>query len=104
MAGDHDRQGIGGQSGTGRPHRDALFWHYPNFAFHGANRLGSAIRLGDHKLIRFFDDDSVELYDLKRDISETANLADTKPELAATMRQRLATWLKDSGANLPRPR
>ncbi|MCA9080917.1 MAG: sulfatase [Planctomycetaceae bacterium] len=90
--------------GTGRPHRDALFWHYPNFAFHGANRLGSAIRLGDHKLIRFFDDDSVELYDLKRDISETANLADTKPELAATMRQRLATWLKDSGANLPRPR
>lgn len=90
--------------GNGRPHRDALFWHYPNFAFHGKNRLGSAIRMGDHKLIHFFDDDSVELYDLKRDISETTNLAAAKPELAATMRQRLATWLKDSGAKLPRPR
>jgi arylsulfatase A-like enzyme len=90
--------------GAGRPRRDALFWHFPNFAFHGKNRLGSAIRMGDHKLIHFFDDDSVELYDLKRDISETTNLADAKPELAATMRQRLATWLKDSGARLPRPR
>jgi arylsulfatase A len=90
--------------GSGRPHRDALFWHYPNFAFHGANRLGSAIRMGDHKVIQFFEDDSVELYDLKRDISESTNLADAKPELTATMRQRLATWLKDSGANLPRPR
>lgn len=90
--------------GSGHPHRDALFWHYPNFAFHGANRLGSGIRMGDHKLIHFFDDDSVELYDLKRDIGETTNLADAKPELTATMRQRLATWLKNSGANLPRPR
>ena len=90
--------------GAGRPHRDALFWHYPNFAFHSDNRLGSAIRMGDHKLIHFFDDDSVELYDLKRDISETTNLANAKPEFAATMRHRLATWLKDSGANLPRPR
>jgi hypothetical protein len=60
--------------------------------------------MGDHKLIHFFDDDSVALYDLKRDISETSSLADAKPELAATMRQRLATWLKDSRANLPRPR
>jgi arylsulfatase A-like enzyme len=90
--------------GVGRLQRDALFWHYPNFAFHGTNRLGSAIRMGDHKLIHFFDDDSVALYDLKRDISETSSLADAKPELAATMRQRLATWLKDSRANLPRPR
>jgi arylsulfatase A-like enzyme len=63
-----------------------------------------SVLLGDHKLIHFLDDDSVELYDLKRDISETTNLADAKPELAATMRQRLATWLKDSGAKLPRPR
>lgn len=90
--------------GTARPHRDALYWHYPNFAFHGTNRLGSAIRKGDHKLLHFFDNDSVELYDLKREISETTNLADAKPELAASMRQQLATWLKNSGANLPQPR
>jgi arylsulfatase A len=90
--------------GEGRLRREALFWHYPNFAFHRENRLGSAIRMGDHKLIRFFDDDSVELYNLKDDISETHNLAAAKPELAAAMRQRLEAWLNDSGAKLPRPR
>ena len=90
--------------GEGRPRREALFWHYPNFAFHSENRLGSAIRMGDHKLIRFSDDDSVELYNLKDDISEAHNLAAAKPELAAAMRQRLEAWLKDSGAKLPRPR
>ena len=90
--------------GEGRPRREAIFWHYPNFAFHSENRLGSAIRMGDHKLIRFSDDDSVELYNLKDDISEAHNLAAAKPELAAAMRQRLEAWLKDSGAKLPRPR
>lgn len=90
--------------GAGRPRRDALLWHYPNFAFHGKNRLGSAIRMGDHKLLHFYDDDTVELYDLKRDVSETTNLAEAKPELAASLRRRLANWLNDSGANLPRPR
>jgi arylsulfatase A-like enzyme len=90
--------------GEDRPQREALFWHCPNFAFHSENRLGSAIRMGDHKLIRFFDDDSVELYNLKDDISEAHNLAAAKPELAAAMRQRLEAWLKDSGAKLPRAR
>jgi arylsulfatase A len=90
--------------GTGKPERDAIFWHFPNFAFHGANRLGSAIRIGDYKLIKFYDDDSVELYNLKNDISETKDLAKELPELASTMRQRLESWVKESGAKLPRPR
>jgi len=90
--------------GTGRLEREAIFWHYPNFAFHGENRLGSAIRMGDYKLLRFFDDDSVELYDLERDIGEAHDLADTQPERAAAMRERLETWLVESGADLPRPR
>ncbi len=84
--------------------RDAIFFHYPNFAFHKNNRLGSAIRMGDFKLIRFFDDDSVELYDLKNDIGETKDLAKEQPERTDRMRNRLDVWLKESGANLPRPR
>ncbi len=53
----------------------AVYWHYPNFAFHRDNRLGSAIREGDHKLIHFYDTDSVELYNLKNDISEKNDLS-----------------------------
>ena len=87
------------QSGALR--RNALFFHYPNYAFHGRNRLGSAIREGDHKLIRWYDDDSVELYDLSKDLSEAQNLADAEPERAARLEKRLAAWLQVTRAKLP---
>ena len=86
------------------PKRDAIFFHYPNFAFHRDNRLGCAIRMGDYKLINFFEDDVIELYNLKDDISETKDLSKEQPERAAMMKNRLAEWLKNSGANLPQPR
>ena len=91
-------------SGKGKPKREAIHFHYPNFAFHKDNRLGSAIRMGDYKLIKFYDDDSVELYNLKEDISESKDLAKEMPERAIKMRKRLVKWLNDSGAKLPRPR
>ena len=81
--------------------RDALFFHYPNYAFHKQNRLGSAIREGQHKLILRYDDNSVELYDLSTDIGEKNNLSSTKPELTNRLRVRLEHWLKQSGARLP---
>ena len=49
---------------TGQLSRDALYFHYPNYAFHKRNRLGSAIRRGQYKLIQWHDDQSVELYNL----------------------------------------
>ena len=81
--------------------RDALFFHYPNFAFHGQNRLGSAIREGDYKLIRYFDDESTELYNLKNDIGEKKNLSGKMPALATRLTKRLTDWLVETGANLP---
>ena len=91
-------------TGKGSLNRKALFWHYPNFAFHRDNKLGSAIRMGDFKLLEFFEDDSVELYNLKEDLSERRNLAADMPERAARMRQRLRDWRRESNANMPRPR
>ena len=82
-------------------HREAIFFHYPNYAFHQKNRLGSAIRMGEYKLLRFFDDDSTELYHLAEDIGEQHDLAATRPDLARDMNARLGEWLKQSGANLP---
>lgn len=81
--------------------RDSLYFHYPNYAFHKQNRLGSAIREGDLKLILRYDDDSVELYDLKADIGEQHNLASEQPEVASRLQAKLQRWLKDSGAKLP---
>ena len=82
----------------------AVYWHYPNFAFHRDNRLGSAIREGDHKLIHFYDTDSVELYNLKNDIGEKNDLSGKMPQLASRLKNKLKVWLKDSGAVMPTKR
>lgn len=82
----------------------AVYWHYPNFAFHRNNRLGSAIREGDHKLIHFYDTDSVELYNLKNDIGEKNDLSGKMPQLASRLKNKLKVWLQDSGAVMPTKR
>ena len=81
--------------------RDALYFHYPNYAFHKKNRLGSAIREGDYKLIKNYDDGSLELYDLRSDIGEKSNLAEKSPDLAKRLADKLDAWLQDSDARLP---
>ena len=81
--------------------RDALYFHYPNYAFHKENRLGSAIRQGKYKLIKFYDDNSVELYNLSDDIGEKSDLSKKLPEKAKLMEKKLDKWLKDTGAKLP---
>ena len=83
------------------PQRDAVYFHYPNYAFHGRNRLGSAIRSGDFKLIENFDDQSVELYNLTDDLSEKVNLAQQMPEKAASLRKQLVQWRKSVNAEMP---
>ena len=90
--------------GAGKPKRDAIFFHYPNFAFHKDNRLGSAIREGDYKLIEFFEGDAIELYNVREDIGERNDLAKEKPELASRLKADLAKWRADSGAAMPKAR
>ena len=63
--------------------------------------MASAIRSGDHKLLWFYDDDSVELYNLANDISESQNLADKNPERTRRMLEELQLWLKESQASRP---
>ena len=88
----------------GKLKRDALFFHYPHFAFHKANRPGSAIRSGKYKLILRYDDDSVELFDLEKDLGEKKDLAEVKPEVAQRMKARLNTWLEKTKAGVPEKR
>ncbi|MSQ97400.1 MAG: DUF4976 domain-containing protein [Gemmataceae bacterium] len=86
---------------AGKLKRDAIYFHYPNYAWHGQNRLGGAIRENAYMLIENFDDNSVELYDLEKDLSQTKNLAQQMPEKAAQMTRRLQQWRLDTGAAMP---
>mgnify|MGYP002624166720 CR=1 FL=1 len=88
----------------GKLRRDSLCFHYPHFAFHKDNRPGSAIRAGSHKLIRNYDDDSLELFDLEQDLSERTNLAADEPELAKKLNEKLTAWLTETGAGIPEKR
>lgn len=81
--------------------RDAVYFHYPNYAFHRSNRLGSAIRAGDFKLIENFDDGSLELYNVHKDISERNNLASEKTQLAQSLKKKLHAWRKQTNAVMP---
>lgn len=79
----------------------SLCFHYPHYAWHRSNRPGGAIRSGNYKLIRRYDDDSLELFDLAADIGEKQNLIDKQPDVAARLNDELARWLKETGAQMP---
>lgn len=85
-------------TGFGHIAERSLFWHYPHY--HHTTPAG-AIRSGDYKLIEYFDDERVELYNLKDDLSETNNLAVEMPALAKELRHKLREWRKSVGAKMP---
>ena len=86
--------------GGSRLSRDAIFWHYPHY-HPGSATPYSAIREGDWKLIHFFEDDHVELYNLKNDLSEKSDLAASNAAKAAELRRKLTAWRTSVGAQLP---
>ena len=64
--------------------RGPIFWHYPHYGNQGGTP-GSSVREGDWKLIEFFEDGRLELYNLADDIGEERNLAAEEPERAAAL-------------------
>jgi arylsulfatase A-like enzyme len=87
---------------SGAPARDALYWHYPHYHPGGATPYG-AVRSGDFRLVEFYEDGRVELYNLKDDIGETRDLAAAMPEKAAALRRQLHDWRARVGAQMPAP-
>jgi arylsulfatase A-like enzyme len=69
---------------------------------------GASVRQGDYKLIRFFHDGPesahrYELYNLKDDVGETNNLADSMPERVRALDTLIEGFLTDTRAVLPKP-
>jgi len=90
---------------SGVPARDALYWHYPHYWGGVPPRVRpfGAVRAGDWKLIEFYEDMNVELYNLKDDLGETRDLAPSKPEKVAELRAKLHQWRESVGAQMPTP-
>ena len=90
---------------TGGLKRKAIYWHYPHFSNQGG-MPGGAVRQGDYKLIHFYDDDRIELYNVREDIGEKNDLAAEIPDKAAELRKLLDDWLRQVDATMcpPNPR
>jgi len=80
--------------------RNELFWHFPHYRH--APGPYSIIREGDMKLIKFWEGE-MELYDLKADLGEATNLAESQPDKVKELDAKLVKRLKADGARLPIP-
>ncbi|WP_340114593.1 sulfatase [Maribellus mangrovi] len=90
-----------------------LFWHFPIYLQAYVKndtttqdplfrtRPGSALRYGDWKLIQYFENNDIELYNLKEDIGEKNNMANSNPEKVDELLEMLERWRKETGAPVP---
>jgi len=85
--------------------RSEIFWHYPHHQHYqlGGTMPYASMRAGNFKLIEFFNDMHVELYDLGNDIEEQHDLAASQPERVESMRRRLHAWQREVDAQMPSP-
>ena len=79
-----------------------LFWHYPHYGNQGGQPM-AAVRRGNYKLLKFFEDNHTELYDLSQDIAESFNLAEELPNLANELETLLDDWIQEVGGIVPLP-
>lgn len=92
--------------GAKTPRRD-LFWHFPGYLGAGAGQWrtlpAGAIRSGNWKLLEFFEDQRLELYDLAADPSQQKNLASAEPQRTQQLHARLIEWRQAISARMPEP-
>jgi len=89
--------------------RKALFWHFPAYLQGKGDPAGGpfrttpagAIRMGDFKLIEWFETGRLELYDLKEDITESHDLSETHPEKRDELYSAMKQWRIQVEAPIP---
>ncbi len=77
-----------------------LVWHYPHYGNQGGEPSG-IYREGELKLIHYYEDDRVELYNVIDDMSEQIDLASKEPQRAAQMKQSLQSFLDSVSVKYP---
>jgi len=85
--------------------RTAIYQHMPGYLGAGRNSWRTtpvgAIQEGDWKLMEFFEDGRLELYDLGGDPGESKNLSSTRSDKAAELHTKLKAWREAIGAAMP---
>ena len=90
---------------AGQLPREAIYQHFPGYLGAGENNWRttpvSTIHSGPWKLMEFFEDGHLELYNLQADVGEKNNLAGKQPEKAQELLAKLVAWRKETQAPMP---
>jgi arylsulfatase A-like enzyme len=81
--------------------RDSLYFHYPHY--YPTTSPVSAIRQGPWKLLEYFEDGHVEMYNLAEDLGEQQDLSRQMPDKAKALQADLHAWWADVDAQRPTP-
>lgn len=81
-------------------HQPVIYWHYPHYGDQGGSP-SSALRMGDWKLVQFYGDNHVELYNLNSDVGERRDLAKALPEKTTELLKLLNAWKFQTHAKIP---
>jgi arylsulfatase A len=81
--------------------RGPIYWHFPHYSNHGFQSPGGAIRFGRYKLLEYYENGTIQLFDLEDDIGEQNDLAKSKPEIAQKLKQMLHNWRESVDAEMP---
>ncbi|MBK1875477.1 sulfatase [Pelagicoccus mobilis] len=114
-----DEQVLDGESLRGLVGREAelkvrpLFWHFPAYlqSYRGVtdeqrdplfrSRPCTVVRLGDWKLHYYYEDRELMLFNLKEDVGEERNLAESHPEKARELLKLIEDWVRETDAAVP---
>lgn len=87
--------------------RDAIYQHFPGYLGAGPDAWrttpAGTVHSGNWKLLEFFEDGRLELYNLRDDPGERNNLASSQPAKTRQLHERLVAWRLDIGAKMPTP-
>jgi arylsulfatase A len=83
--------------------REAIFWHFPHYSNHGMQSPGDAVLSGDYKLLEYFENNSVQLFNLKEDMEEQDDLSTKDPDKVKELKGLLNSWRKHVSAKMMEP-
>ena len=78
----------------------SLYWYFSHYSNHGMQSPASAIRSGKYKLLEYFENGTVQLFDLEKDLGEQVNLAERESEIVERLQKDLHAWRKEVGAQM----
>ena len=84
--------------------RGPIYWHFPHYSNHGYQSPNGAIRSGQYKLIEYYENGSVQLFDLEKDLGEQNDLSKAKPEITKRLLKMLHGWRDEVDAKMPYPK